>query len=462
MSSDVASSPPAITNRGHTLAYSAIPQELLDRIIDFLHDERDALAACSLVHRRWLPASSLHLFSLFRWPPCKTHWYGGSDWHRYACWCRQLLDSSKTLEGIELLFRNSPRISDNVRDLRIVMWTARRTTTPREIAHIFDALPRLQSLDIGNLDFSQGVSLASDQSTPRFLRRLRLGHISSNVDLQNIYDLLSCFETISTLSFQSSDLKATASEPPNVPAVRTKVNTLELLLTHPASGGGWIGGVCAHIDVSSLTTLAVQNPSNTRLNTDALSATLHGLLTRCTALRTLVCHFGVYRGLATYPHPCPTLREVHFVHALQYSSAYVGDAPWLSIRDMLGRPLGATVRDVLFDLELTNITEDEEPEPDVCALEQGFKRVLERMDWAPLAAAVGGLRSVTFDVKLKLLQAVEERDPSRGSTKMYMVSRAWKGQPEVYRVILEGVAGERLAIAARPRLLYRVTFVPIS
>jgi hypothetical protein len=43
-----------------------LPPELVDRIIDFLHNEPRTLAACSLVARSWTPASRYHRFSSVR------------------------------------------------------------------------------------------------------------------------------------------------------------------------------------------------------------------------------------------------------------------------------------------------------------------------------------------------------------------------------------------------------------
>jgi hypothetical protein len=38
------------------------PQELYDRIIDYLHEDMDALAACALVHSSWIKSSRYHFF----------------------------------------------------------------------------------------------------------------------------------------------------------------------------------------------------------------------------------------------------------------------------------------------------------------------------------------------------------------------------------------------------------------
>jgi len=43
-----------------------LPRELLDIIIDHLHDDEEALFACSLVSRDWVPPSHYHLFSSLR------------------------------------------------------------------------------------------------------------------------------------------------------------------------------------------------------------------------------------------------------------------------------------------------------------------------------------------------------------------------------------------------------------
>ena len=40
-----------------------LPQELVDQIIDFLHDDHPTLQSCTLVARAWLPSSRLHLFT---------------------------------------------------------------------------------------------------------------------------------------------------------------------------------------------------------------------------------------------------------------------------------------------------------------------------------------------------------------------------------------------------------------
>lgn len=45
-----------------TVSTLRLPSELTDRILDFLHDDRHALASCALTCHNWLPTARLHLF----------------------------------------------------------------------------------------------------------------------------------------------------------------------------------------------------------------------------------------------------------------------------------------------------------------------------------------------------------------------------------------------------------------
>ena len=48
----------------------ALPQELIDNIIDHLHDDPLTLKSCSLVCKSWMPSATYHLFQEVKWPPC--------------------------------------------------------------------------------------------------------------------------------------------------------------------------------------------------------------------------------------------------------------------------------------------------------------------------------------------------------------------------------------------------------
>ena len=46
-----------------------LPQEILDEIIDLLHDHRDALKRCCLVSESWVPRTRQHLFAKIEFKP---------------------------------------------------------------------------------------------------------------------------------------------------------------------------------------------------------------------------------------------------------------------------------------------------------------------------------------------------------------------------------------------------------
>jgi hypothetical protein len=51
----------------------ALPQELIDRIIDFLHPDKHTLYACALTHPTFLPCSRHHLFYSLTVPKPQSH-----------------------------------------------------------------------------------------------------------------------------------------------------------------------------------------------------------------------------------------------------------------------------------------------------------------------------------------------------------------------------------------------------
>ena len=80
--------------------------------------------------------------------------------------------------------------------------------------------------------------------------------------------------------------------------------------------------------------------------------------------------------------------------------------------------------------------------------------------WAPLAAAVGRLQALDISVRFTLLQS-GRKVSAGGAQTFYSLPRAWAGEAEVYRAMLESVARERLCMAAHQRLGICATFPPV-
>ncbi|GJE93729.1 hypothetical protein PsYK624_098900 [Phanerochaete sordida] len=290
----------------HSTRRKTFPQELIDWVIDFLHDDMKALAACSLVHRRWGNASSLHMFSNFYWPPCRYHWYQSHGWYLfYSCTCSHLLDYSESLEGIRALLLWSPRISGNIREMYISMAMEYnvprfipRETSPQEIVDIVDAIPNITTLELKHLRFRNRALpyLSVEQSPSRCLAELRVvGSPSQPLNLEDFYNFLFRFREISVLSCENLQLydgpsRSPANDMPlpgllghigarfpglightpasqgppgpdspmlQPPSEPTSIESFKLLQNDLTATRLLLDRVCAHLDVTSLTTLLV-------------------------------------------------------------------------------------------------------------------------------------------------------------------------------------------------------------
>lgn len=127
-----------------------LPQELVDIVIDQLHDNPAALRRCSLVCKAWEPSTTLHLFSCWSWPPC------GHVWEAYttpssseACVCGDRKNTS--LARCFEILSSSPRICRGIRRLRI--WSHQpqpgSSFPPNsfiQLSGILNILPSLHSL----------------------------------------------------------------------------------------------------------------------------------------------------------------------------------------------------------------------------------------------------------------------------------------------------------------------------
>jgi hypothetical protein len=122
----------------------SLPQELIDMIIDFLLDDKQALKACSLTSRAFLAASRLHLFTQMRLATVGRH----SDNRR-----------DPLLANFLFLFINSsPSILPFVRSLRIDSVEPSGDATPYDMRNL-KALPKLKSLSVTGTVFDPALSL---------------------------------------------------------------------------------------------------------------------------------------------------------------------------------------------------------------------------------------------------------------------------------------------------------------
>ena len=158
----------------HTL----LPPELIDYIIDFLHAHKASLVACSLVGRKWVASSRLHLFdsvyirsttveqllNLLASPLCTIT----------TCIRRVSLDNLELIPRLVLAIPGvrclgiCPSRPDSHRclksrhhaqkftELSHLIFMGTRFDTMNELLDLICAIPRLEALTISNITFSSG------------------------------------------------------------------------------------------------------------------------------------------------------------------------------------------------------------------------------------------------------------------------------------------------------------------
>lgn len=157
-----------------------IPPELHDRIIDHLHDDDFALAACGLANRIWLPSVRYHRFGSTR------------------------ISVPKVAQFSDLL-ENSPEIGTYVHDLTL---GTRRTPVHRVLPdHMITAL-------VLRLPYVEHLRLVSFVWKPRYqvfneaypgLRTLRIEHCRFEANMEELdgfVDFVSSFDRLTTLSIR--------------------------------------------------------------------------------------------------------------------------------------------------------------------------------------------------------------------------------------------------------------------
>ena len=165
-----------------------LPPEILDYIVDFLHDKDKALKKCSIVSKSWIPRTRKHLFAHIRFensvdlgawkntfpdpsnsPAHHTRhlsvgclgvvtaadggeggWIGSfAKIEELKLWC--LTKDWRKLEGPLTLFHN---ISPALKHLCLEAVTL----PPSQVCDLLCSFPRLEDLDVVHDDFYEGTS----------------------------------------------------------------------------------------------------------------------------------------------------------------------------------------------------------------------------------------------------------------------------------------------------------------
>lgn len=220
-------------------AAAAFPQELVDVIIDHLHDDLPTLKKCSLICKAWEPTSTLHLFSSWSWPPC-YHIWGEYAYQRETvpmiCSCGHQNEIS--LARCFELLSSSARICGAVRRLRI--WSDEPHPTQSSLApnsrrvllQIMELLPSLRVLKCQQLRVMRS---AKDVVSRWETGKRSIAELHNNErykDSLSTASLLALFHTIDKLAVIGMERQGTPvadSRQPKPP--RTRVRFVQIKKT---------------------------------------------------------------------------------------------------------------------------------------------------------------------------------------------------------------------------------------
>ena len=298
-----------------------IAQELVDYIIDFLHDDPHSLRQCSRVCRSWLPASSLHLLRTINIILC-THeplFVSFALVLSNRCRCEESPNwDTVHLTRTRRILGNSPRLQMNIRNLSILSrYTWGTCVTRPEWGSenpicLFDLLPSLRNLTISTTLLYSIHPPPAHLHAPREIDTLTL--ISTSfvevLHLQACIGFLKCFRHISHLELciQSDTSVYSTSEVPTDVEVLHQPLISRLEFTHhciPNNIAHSLRWLRRTIDLTSLSTLIMNDyfPIDQSLAVD-----LPRFLLETTNLRSLTLNQYVF-STAAHSIP-PSLREL--------------------------------------------------------------------------------------------------------------------------------------------------------
>lgn len=229
--------PGRVIRRNNTRLPPRLPQEMVDQVLDQLHDDRAALERCSLVSRPWARSTARHLFDRVRWPKCH-HWWADDGAQHAICRCGE-----SDLNILSTVLKSSARIRESLVDLRVSfkkveIESGRKSVSimPFYVERLFtllDIASQLRRLELSGFLDVQTTTTASPAAFQRRGRTLdALVFTRTVMDSEWVTIIVTFFESVSTLTFaeprSGSAIWKTSRHPFRIQS-KTRVNHLEIL-----------------------------------------------------------------------------------------------------------------------------------------------------------------------------------------------------------------------------------------
>lgn len=248
-----------------------LPQELIDQIIDHLHDDPPALSSCSLVCNAWLPASRHHFFAKITLKAMAPNVPTSCPQERCKRLYWLLIRSPKIIPNVRELevYEGSPYHSPHP-DTRSTTWV----TTERTLPPLLKLLTHLE-----RLDFSATTTFYWKTLPPTFQHAIHAVlslpsltyvrfHSWSFSNFASLASLLSHCHTLKGLALSSTTVSddTTVDQEDRLieedESAESQTPRLEVLtLDYVSMGylGHWLLGQSSLMDLSSLRELRVSH-----------------------------------------------------------------------------------------------------------------------------------------------------------------------------------------------------------
>ena len=381
-----------------------LPQEIIDQVIDHLHDDLSSLRVCTLVRTSWLPSSSLHLFRCVRWPPCPYLWddpRGSIE----ECRCPKKGNSSWT-EELMSVFTSSREIGRYVRELYLSLGWYWQTHPDRfhptvrdagrlrwqDLLKIIDAMPLLKDLNIRALRLrppSPGDQ--PSRTISRSLHGLTLNSPMRHLDLGSLGYFLRSFDHIKNLvvdDFRSPQpLTQYISGPvPSVDSV-TVVHAL-------GNASPYLQAIRHNLGCSSIRFLfLVDIPFG-----DPEFVALEDILRASPNLATIISDSTPYDIFLRMSFPCSSLREFRTFGYCMFNGSGISFTSWDNIWAVFASPMMSNVDSLSIKFSMGKIDNDDPEMPDDA--EREIELALRLLNWTSANCAASRLRHFALHIEL--------------------------------------------------------------
>ncbi|GJE99487.1 hypothetical protein PsYK624_157510 [Phanerochaete sordida] len=422
-----------------------LPQELVDKVIDELHDDHVALKQCSLVAKNWEPASSPLLLRRVLWPPCAKKIdvcldpsadasslpckYASPSHNSFAL-CLEILSSSPRLQRfVRQLVCMPPNEKHGLKD------DAQGALELGTFVKIVEYLPHLETVDLELVVLRAEGPPPSGVGTGRTLKSLSASSSSANW-LWALFPFLSSLERVQhlVLTVHGFFPQGWSTNPPSsklaVEILECNHHMKEQIVTSSLS---FYAGLVHNLDLRALR----------RFTSGALQPGFTRVISAAPALESLGLQHNGHRLPLDLERIPPRLANVdvscmfciHLGHVVPSSA----DATWTRIWETLRAAVQFPIRRILVNAAFTFL------QPAGCSLEDMYAQyegVLSQItQWRTAVNVLDSferLESITFAVRLNIWQPDSPLEPLQVTERQLAAMRDTirKGLPRRHADIL--------------------------